>query len=204
MDPVTGFVNLFDTRYENIAKAQKFFRKFDSIRYNQKKDWFELEFDYNSFTTKAEGSRTKWTLCTWGHRIKNFRNTERNASWDYKEVNLTEEYKALFEQFSIDYKNDIKEEILKQNSKEFFENLLALLRLTLQMRNSIPNSTTDYLISPVADADGHFYWSEECGENLPKNADANGAYNIARKGLWMARQIQHSDEGDKINLTDIK
>lgn len=201
MDPVTGFVNLFDTRYENIAKAQKFFRKFDSIRYNQKKDWFELEFDYNSFTTKAEGSRTKWTLCTWGHRIKNFRNTERNASWDYKEVNLTEEYKALFEQFSIDYKNDIKEEILKQNSKEFFENLLALLRLTLQMRNSIPNSTTDYLISPVADADGHFYWSEECGENLPKNADANGAYNIARKGLWMARQIQHSDEGDKINLT---
>ncbi len=201
MDPVTGFVNLFDTRYENIAKAQKFFRKFDSIGYNQKKDWFELEFDYNSFTTKAEGSRTKWTLCTWGHRIKNFRNTERNASWDYKEVNLTEEYKALFEQFSIDYKNDIKEEILKQNSKEFFENLLALLRLTLQMRNSIPNSTTDYLISPVADADGHFYWSEECGENLPKNADANGAYNIARKGLWMARQIQHSDEGDKINLT---
>ena len=42
MDPVTGFVNLFDTRYENIENARKFFAKFDSISYNTYKNYFEF------------------------------------------------------------------------------------------------------------------------------------------------------------------
>lgn len=200
MDPTTGFVNLFDTRYTNIDKSKEFFDKFEAIRYNEEKDWFELEFDYEHFTEKAEGSQTRWTLCTWGERINTFRNKSKSSSWDYKKINLTEEYKALFEQFSIHYKGNLKKQILEQNSKDFFEGLLSLLHLTLQMRNSIPNSDTDYLISPVADANGRFYYSEQCGDNLPKNADANGAYNIARKGMWMAEQIRRSNEGEKLNL----
>lgn len=200
MDPTTGFVNLFDTRYTNIDKSKEFFEKFEAIRYNEEKDWFELEFDYKNFTAKAEGTQTQWTLCTWGERINTFRNKSKNSSWDYKKINLTEEYKALFEQFSINYRGNLKKEILEQTSKDFFERLLSLLRLTLQMRNSIPNTDTDYLISPVADANGCFYCSEQCGDNLPKNADANGAYNIARKGMWMAEQIRRSNEGDKLNL----
>ena len=200
MDPTTGFVNLFDTRYTNIDKSKEFFDKFEAIRYNEEKDWFELEFDYEHFTEKAEGSQTRWTLCTWGERINTFRNKSKSSSWDYKTINLTEEYKALFEQFSIHYKGNLKKQILEQNSKDFFEGLLSLLHLTLQMRNSIPNSDTDYLISPVADANGRFYYSEQCGDNLPKNADANGAYNIARKGMWMAEQIRRSNEGEKLNL----
>ena len=200
MDPTTGFVNLFDTRYTNIDKSKEFFDKFEAIRYNEGKDWFELEFDYEHFTTKAEGTQTQWTLCTWGERINTFRNKSKSSSWDYKKINLTEEYKALFEQFSINYRGNLKKEILEQNSKDFFERLLSLLRLTLQMRNSIPNTDTDYLISPVADANGDFYYSEQCGDNLPKNADANGAYNIARKGMWMAEQIRRSTEGEKLNL----
>ena len=31
--------------------------------------------------------------------------------------------------------------------------------------------------------------------------DANGAYNIARKGLWVLRQIQNSNPNDKLRLT---
>lgn len=57
MDPTTGFVNLFDTRYTNIDKSKEFFDKFETIRYNEGKDWFELEFDYEHFTTKAEGTQ---------------------------------------------------------------------------------------------------------------------------------------------------
>lgn len=200
MDPTTGFVNLFDTRYTNIDKSKEFFDKFEAIRYNEGKDWFELEFDYKHFTEKAEGTQTQWTLCTWGERINTFRNKSKSSSWDYKKINLTEEYKTLFEQFSINYRGNLKKEILEQNSKDFFERLLSLLRLTLQMRNSIPNTDTDYLISPVADANGSFYYSEQCGDNLPKNADANGAYNIARKGMWMAEQIRRSNEGEKLKL----
>lgn len=60
------------------------------------------------------------------------------------------------------------------------------------MRNS--NGKVDYIISPVADKNGNFYDSRCCCNNLPKDADANGAYNIARKGLWMIRQIKKSEK----------
>lgn len=200
IDPVTGFVNLLDTRYENVAKAQTFFNKFDSIRYNEKKDWFELTFDYDNFTTKAEGTKTKWTLCTFGTRIETFRNSDKNSKWDSKEVYLTEEWKTLFDEYKIPYKTNLKEAIVLQSSKEFHVKLLHLLKLTLQMRNSITGTAVDYMISPVADARGEFFDSRKCADNLPENADANGAYNIARKGLWIAQQIKQADDLSKVKL----
>lgn len=193
MDPVTGFVNLFDTRYENVNKSQSFFDKFDVIRYNSAKNLFEFKFDYDNFTQKAEGTRTKWTLCTWGTRIKTFRNPLKNSSWDNEEIVLTDEFKKHFEKFGIDVNGNLKESIVEQGSKEFYEGLFNLLKLTLQMRNSITGTEVDYLISPVADENGNFYDSRTCGDDLPKNADANGAYNIARKGLWVAQQIKEND-----------
>ena len=67
------------------------------------------------------------------------------------------------------------------------------------MRNSVTGTEIDYLVSPVADENGVFYDSRTCGVDLPRNADANGAYNIARKGLWLARQIQATEAGNKID-----
>lgn len=52
IDPVTGFVNLLDTRYQNVEKAKVFFSKFDAIRYNKDKDWFEFNLDYDKFGKK--------------------------------------------------------------------------------------------------------------------------------------------------------
>lgn len=68
------------------------------------------------------------------------------------------------------------------------------------MRNSITNTEVDYLLSPVADENGKFYDSRTCSDSLPKDADANGAYNIARKGLWAIRQIQETPVGERPNL----
>lgn len=197
IDPVTGFVNLFDTRYQSIEKSKEFFGKFDAIRYNDQKGYFEFEFDYKNFTTKADGTRTKWTLCTYGTRIKTFRNRDKNHQWDNVEVDLTAEFKSLFGLHS----GDLKELIISQDRKEFFETLLYLLRLTLQMRNSVTNSEIDYLISPVADKNGNFYDSRVASDDLPRDADANGAYNIARKGLMIIEKIAKSKSGEKLNLT---
>ena len=36
--------------------------------------------------------------------------------------------------------------------------------------------------------------------SLPKDADANGAYNIARKGLWILEQLAKSSSGEKLKL----
>lgn len=200
MDPVTGFVNLFDTRYENVEKAKSFFDKFNSIKFNANKDWFEFTFDYTNFTSKAEGTRTQWTLCTHGNRIESFRNAEKNSQWDSRELKLTQEFKSLFTKYNIDFKGNLKEDINAQTKKEFFEGLLYLLRLTLQMRNSVTGTDVDYLISPVMSSTGEFYDSRTCSSSLPQNADANGAYNIARKGIWVVHQIRQASDFGKLKL----
>lgn len=194
IDPVTGFVNLLDTRYQNTEKAKAFFSKFDIIRYNVNKDWFEFNLDYDKFGTKAEGTQTRWTLCTQGTRICTFRNSDKNSQWDNKEIDLTKEMKALFELYHIDICGNLKESICSQTDKTFFTGLLYLLKLVLQMRNSITGTETDYLVSPVADENGNFYDSRFCDNTLPLNADANGAYNIARKGLMLIEQIKETKD----------
>lgn len=198
---MTGFVNLFDTRYETREKARLFFSRFKHIRFNTEKNWFEFIFDYNDFTTKAEETRTLWTLCSYGTRIRSFRNPRMNHQWDDEEIILTDEFRQLFEKYEIDIQGNLKEAICSQTDAQFYKDLMGLMKLLLQMRNSRINSEVDYLLSPVADEQGHFFDSRGGIESLPDNADANGAYNIARKGLWVMEQIRQSDEATKPTLT---
>lgn len=200
IDPMTGFVNLFDVKYESVEKAKAFFSRFDFIRYQSDKDWFEFEFDYNHFTKKAEGTKTRWTLCTYGTRIRTFRNVAKNSQWDNEEINLTDAFKSLFAKFNVDIHSNLKEELSGISEKEFFVELIHLFKLTLQMRNSVTGTDIDYLISPVMAENGDFYDSRKADDSLPRNADANGAYNIARKGLMLQERIRKSDDPEKINF----
>ena len=194
IDPVTGFTNLFDTRDKKVHDAQQFFSKFESIRYNETADRFEFKFFYSDFTRKAEGSRMDWTVCTYGTRIKTFRDPQKNNDWTSKEVVLTEEFKKFFAAYGVDIHSNLKDSIAAHNEKAFFEQLLALMRLTLQIRNSKSGTDVDYLLSPVADENGVFFDSRSCGNSLPQDADANGAYNIARKGLMLVRQMREAKD----------
>ena len=201
MDPVTGFVNLIDTRYESVEKAKALMEKFASVKFNSRKGYFEFEINnYSHFSGKAEGTRQQWTICTYGTRIENFRNPEKNSKWDNREIIITEALKKLFADAHIDISGNLKEQISLQNEKSFFESFLHLLKLTLQMRNSKTYTDIDYIISPVADSNGVFYDSRNCGDYLPANADANGAYNIARKGLWIVEQIKQNPDPKKLKL----
>lgn len=198
IDPVTGFTNQLDTRYQNVEKALQFFGRFDSIRYNKEKDWFEFMLDYDKFTTKAEGTQTRWTLCTYGTRIRSFRNDINK--WVPKDVVLTEEFKQAFAAANIDVNGNLKDAICNLNEKAHLEELMHLVGLLVQLRNSKTNTEIDYMLSPVADKNGVFYDSRTCPDTLPKDADANGAYNIARKGIWVIRKIQEDQTNDKVDL----
>lgn len=202
IDPATGFVNLFNAKYESIEKTKVFFSKFDIIRYNKEKDRFDFSFDYNSFDRKAESTRTKWTVSTYGTRIMTFRNKEKNSQWDNVEIDLTERYKDFFNRYGIDINGNIKDAInnFPEVKKDFFEELMGLFRLTLQMRNSVTGTDIDYLLSPVANEKGIFYDSRSADKSMPENADANGAYNIARKGIMLIDRIKKTDNIKNINF----
>ena len=195
IDPTTGFVDLLHPRYTNITDAKTFINKFKDIRYNPK-GYFEFEMRISDFTDRAYGERDHWVLCSYGKRVKAFRNKEKNLQWDYKELDLTQEFMELFSKYQIDVNGNIKEQITAINEKEFWVNLIGALKLLLQMRNSIAGTATDFLISPVMNEKGRFYDSRK-GDlyGQPKDADANGAYNIARKGLWVMEQIRNSESG---------
>lgn len=202
IDPTTGFVDLLKPKYTNLSEAVSFFERFDDIAYNSEENIFEFKVDYAKFPRTDSSLIKKWTLCSNGERIITFRNSLKNNEWDNKTVVLTDEFKALFEKYGVDYTSALKKSIVENGDANFYKELIRLVSLILQMRNSeTGNVDVDYLISPVRNSSGHFYDSRCCPDSLPQNADANGAYNIARKALWAASILKTTD--DK-NLKDAK
>lgn len=199
IDPVTGFVDLIKPKYVSITEAQNFIKSFDGIRYNNNEDMFEFEIDYKKFPRSDAAYKKKWTAYTNGTRIRTFRNPKKNGEWDNEEVILSQEFKKLFDRYEIKYSElDMREDLCKQSNKQFYVEFISLVRLMLQMRNSITGRMdVDYILSPVKDDGGNFYDSRYAGKSLPQDADANGAYNIARKALWAVKQIKESDDVSK-------
>ena len=192
IDPVTGFVDFFHTKYEGIEKSKIFIQKFDDIRYNNKEDYFEFVCNYKNFTDKNLGKQENWTICTFGDRIRTFRNKDKNSSWDSETICLSKEFKSLFQEYSIDM-NNIKQSILGRTDKSFYERFIYLFKLTVQLRNSITGTLEDYVLSPIRNKQGTFFDSRTA-VNMPQDADSNGAYNIARKGLMILNRIKESND----------
>lgn len=195
IDPVTGFVDLFGGRYlkyESAKKVKEFFSRFDAIGYSAKDDFFEFSFDYKKFPGGIEGGRAQWVVCSFGERLENSRTA--NGQWETKKVDPTAELKKLFAGQGIAIDRAILPQLLNVATENagFWKDLLRFFRLVLQMRNSRANSTAaedDYIISPVR-CDGVFFDSRRASRELPTDADANGAYNIARKGILLLENIR--------------
>lgn len=198
IDPLTGFAKLLSTKdgikYKNIYEAREFIEKIDGIRFNKSDDIFEFDIDFSKWNKRAKNSRTKWTLYSHGTRIIN---KKINGKWDSKEIDLTKEFKMLFSKYNINYSGSvpIKEQFLNNNNAGFFKDFLFYFELLLQLRNSwTGNDEIDYIISPVKDENGNYFDSRKYKDienaNMPKDGDANGAYNIARKGLILVNRIR--------------
>lgn len=218
IDPTTGFVNLFNSSI--LEKTRELVENIDNIKYNQEKDYFEFDIDYSKYPCKLHNSKSKWTLCSNGERIITYRNPDKNNEWDYKEITLTKEFKKLFDRYDININGDIKKEILEKADSKFFKAIenqdkfwgfKYLFKYMLQMRNSNNSNgkeeeIRDYLISPVKNRNGKFFNTDERDPKLPQDADANGAYNIARKGLMVIEQIKNMNQDElkraRFNITE--
>lgn len=198
IDPTTGFANLLHPKYENQNKAHDFISSIDSISYDKNDDLFKFDVDYRKFSKTESSYKKQWQIYSYGKRIKNFRNPEKNNQWDSKEVDITKEYKELFNKYEIDINKDIKTQILDINKKELYERFINLFSLTLQMRNSVTGTDIDYMVSPVKNSDNKFFVSDVSLNDLPKDADANGAYHIALKLLMIINRIRDNEDVSKV------
>lgn len=99
----------------------------------------------------------------------------------------------MFSSYNINISDvDMRESLTVISDADFYKKFMKLFSLVVQMRNSNSKTGEDKLVSPVKNEHGYFF---ETGiyDGLPMDADANGAYNIARKGLWIVEQIQKTD-----------
>ncbi len=201
IDPTTGFANLFKLKDNTNASSRKeFLQKFESIKYDSAQKAFAFTFDYSKFKTSAEDAKKKWTVYSASKRIVYDKNNQQTHS---RIINPTEEICNALEArgIALDGGFDLKDYLDSIGTSSLAD--VALINViyhafahTLQMRNS--NTERDYIASPVMNKNGAFYKSDECGKELTKDADANGAYHIALKGLYLLRNA--FDKPDKPNL----
>lgn len=194
IDPTTGFVNLLSLHYENTDKSKAFFEKFDRICHNNDKGYFEFAFDYQNFTDKATGSKTDWVICSHSDMRYVYNNTKKTT----ETINVNDRLKSLFDKHQIDYKNgeNLIDIICQKHSKELYSSLYYYLKVLVSMRYSNATTGDDFILSPVINDKGEFFDSRKADKKLPSDADANGAYHIALKGLWVLQQIKASHDDD--------
>lgn len=217
--PKTGFVNMLNPKFENVNKSKEFFAKFKYIKYNRAEDLFEFNFNYSDFTDKNEIKLKKdnWSVWSNGIRLKTRKDNNGNY-WKTEEIDVTAELKKLFKDNKIDYNSEINltGSISNYNNQRFHKDLIDLLKLILQLRNSYTSYEVeefkkkygdkfnmrdyDYILSCVKDNKGEFFDSRKSKNNEIKDADANGAYHIALKGLMVIKKIKESDNTDKTDL----
>jgi CRISPR-associated protein Cpf1 len=200
MDPVTGFVDLLKPRYTNLESARNFIRKCKDIRYDLENHWFVFDIDYAAFTAKTEVT-TRWIVCTTNCPRYVYERAETEKHGRTREINATQELETLFTQAGINYIDgqDLRDAITKQTNKSFFRKLLWVLGIVMKLRYSNGLKGTDeldYIASPVKP----FFCSLNDEVGRPADADANGAYHIAKKGLLILKRIDEAEEPHKANL----
>ncbi len=194
MCPKTGFVDFIRPHYSNIDDAKLWLSKLKDFAYNAQQDAFEFKANRVDFIESCLDSLDKdWTLTTKGDCRWQF--VKSDFGGEYTAINVTEELKSLFSQYEIKYSDGelLTDAMLAIDDVKFFKKLMWLIKLTLQMRYSNPNTADDYVLSPVV-SDGEQFDSRLSDSSMPLDADANGAYHIARKGHLLMERIASTED----------
>lgn len=207
IDPATGFVNLFDTtKCTNAESRKEFFEKFDSIRYEEKRKSFAFSFDYKNFKTVQNSWKTDWTVYSAKSRLV-FNATKKTQEEIFPTEKIIDALRARGVSVAdgFDLKAYLHSVEPDHASASLFSDVFYAFDKTLQMRNSRTGSDVDYIESPVLNDSGSFFDSRtvDADRSMPQDADANGAYHIALKGLLLLtdmidrdgtiKRIEHKD-----------
>ncbi len=217
--PLCGFRPNISFRFENIEKSKKLFEKVkiefkencfkinyritDFIKENnkisKKKEniLYEDKSRKNDFSISSKDAiRYKWhrrdlntsELRKGEEKLKE--ETEKGTNVKY---NITECLISLFKENNTDYLKDINKQIIENNlSSKFYKDLSFYLYLLTGTRSSISGKDMDYINCPCCG-----FHSNDGFNGFKFNGDANGAYNIARKGIMVLEKIKQYKEQKK-------
>jgi transposase len=114
-----------------------------------------------------------------------------------KRFNLTECIKRMFEENDVNYQAQNLQQIIASSdkSKAFYQDLLYYIFLLGEIRQAISGQPVDYIHCPCC-----LYDSRNGLQGFEFDSDANGAYNIARKGKLILDKI-NKFKSEKDNLS---
>lgn len=199
-DPATGWrktIYIKNGRDEEI-KAQ-IIDKFSNFGFDGKDYYFEY--------TEANAGHT-WRMYSGKNgeplpRFQNKKQMEQDKNiWVPEQINVMKILDKLFENFDkkISFKEQVNEEVklekIEGRSETAWQSFRYVLNMIQQIRNSgIEKKDDNFLYSPVRNENGEHFDTRNHQNNgvleLIVDADANGAFNIARKGLIMDAHIKH-------------
>lgn len=200
-DPATGWRKTIYIMNggENDIKKQ-ILEKFSDFGFDGKDYYFEYTEANAGYTWRLYSSKNGEALS----RFQNKKQTLQDKNvWVPEKINIVDILNKLFENFdkTKSYKRQIEDGVeLKKidgQNETAWQSLRYALDLIQQIRNSGEKNTEDdnFLCSPVRNEKDEHFDSRKYKTNGElseiRDADANGAYNIARKGLIMDAHIKH-------------
>lgn len=191
-DPVTGWrKSIYLKKGSEEYIKQQVLREFKEIGFDGK-DYY---FDY---TEKNIGK--EWRLYSGKNgvsldRFRGERDGDKNQ-WVSTSQDIVKILDSIFEAF--DPNRSLLSQIVddglnpkKINEYTGWESLRFAIDLIQQIRNTgEKEEDNDFILSPVRDESGNHFDSRKASKNQPNSGDANGAYNIARKGIIMNEHIK--------------
>src|SRR3989344_5958259 len=159
---------------------------------------FGFKDDDYYFTYKDENKN--WTLFsgTKGKGLDRFRRRMglKKDTWTIEKQDIVKILDEVF--IGFDKERSFYSQIKAGKELHGWGNLRFAIEMIQQIRNTgTTDADDDFIVSPVRDATGNHFDSRRAKKNQPDSGDANGAYNIARKGIMMLDRIA-SDENPYI------
>jgi len=215
VDPATGFFDFYDWgKIKTATDKKNFIAGFNSVRYERSTGDFIVHVGAKNLAVRrvAEDVRTEWDIVIEanvrkmgidgnsyisGKRIR-YRSGEQGHGQYENHLPCQELIRAL-QQYGIQYETgkDILPAILQQDDAKLTDTVFDVFRLALQMRNTSAETGEDYFNSVVRDRSGRCFDTRRAEAAMPKEADANDAYHIALKGLFVLEKLR---KGESIGI----
>lgn len=221
--PVCGFrKRLKGFYFENKIQAINLLKDgLQELKFDGEKFLFTMKAinNYNNKKSKKENSNELFTNkqllqeLSFHSAVERLINTQisNTKKWKTEHFIATDELKEMFGD-QIAQNENLKEIVLKDdfNQKE----LIRIINIILKLRNSITitdnnenndkNKNRDFIACPACGFHSEknlksFYKKYLASDKLQFNGDANGAYNIARKGILVVKKIKQFAEKNSID-----